>query len=421
MKPSSTDSRPSLFTRDFCLLFAANFIVVCIYFLLITTMAYYAVSSFGVGDSVAGLTASIFLVGGVVGRIVSARYAMHFGLRRIALVSLVVQLAMTLLYFASGLGIGFLVAVRFVHGFSFGIANTVVPAMAVEIFPENRIGEGTGYFMMSNSLGVGIGPLMSVFVALGMDYSILFVLCAVLSVGALASVLLVKPKDGATIVEERPRPKGHSGREPWTLRSIIDFSTVRLSVFMFLVAFSYSSLNSFTNSYANELGMAIFAPFVFLVYSVTLVITRPITGKLMDRFGENAVLYPSIASMAVGLALAACVQNPVMLLLCGVFMATGFGTCMSTGQAAVVKQTKENTALAISTFFLLCDAGCGIGPFLLGFIVTGAGYSAMYWQCAVVALVALVYYHFAHGRQARRSMEAETAACTPGGSESEGR
>lgn len=398
MDPSPTDNRPSLFTRDFCLLFAANFIVVCIYFLLITTMAYYAVSSFGIGDSVAGLTASIFLVGGVIGRVISARYSMYLGLRRIALISLAVQLAMTLLYFASGLGIGFLIAVRLVHGFAFGIANTVIPAMAVETFPPDRIGESTGYFMMSNSLGVGIGPLMSIFVTLGMDYSLLFAVCAALSVGAFVAVFSVRLK-GASSAGTAQRPP----LEPWSLRTIIDYSTVKLSVFMFLIAFSYSSLNSFANSYANELGMAVFAPFVFLVFSVTLVLTRPLAGKLMDRFGENAVLYPSIASMAVGLALAACVQNPVMLLLCGVFMATGFGTCMSTGQAVVVKQTKGNTALAISTFFLLCDAGCGIGPFFLGFVVTAAGYSAMYWQCAVVALLALVYYHFAHGASHFRS------------------
>lgn len=398
---SGKQCAPRLFTRDFCLLFAVNFIAVSVYFLLITTMAYYAVSSFGVGDAVAGLTASIFLVGGVMGRIVSARYGMHVGLRRIALISVAAQLVMTLLYFADGLGVGFLMGVRFVHGFTFGIINTVIPAMAVDTLPRDRLGEGTGYFMMSNSLGVGIGPLMSVLVALGMEYSVLFILCAVLSSVALVAMLSVRPAVSASSADRIAVAPSRPSLEPWSLRSIIDFSTVKLSAFMFLVAFSYSSLNSFINSYANQLDMAVFAPFVFLVYSVALVISRPLTGKLMDCFGENAVLYPSIASMAVGLVLAACVQNPAMLLLCGVFMATGFGTCMSTGQAAVVKQTKGNTALAISTFFLLCDAGCGIGPFFLGFIVAGAGYSAMYWQCAAVALGALAYYHFAHGVTAR--------------------
>lgn len=401
MAHSRTHTEPRLFTRDFCLLFAANLIITSIYFLLITTMAYYAVQAFGVGDATAGLTASIFLVGGVTGRIVSARFSARFGNKRMAIASLVLQLIMCLLYFANGLGIGFLIAVRLVHGFTFGISNTLVPAMAVETFPPDRIGEGTGYFMLSNSLGVGVGPLMSVLVAVGLDYTILFVISSVLAVVCLACTLLVKIPNAPAAREAQP--EGTPAKQRWSIRSLIDTSTVKLSVFMFLVAFSYSSLNSFLNSYANELDMAMFGPFVFLVYSVALLITRPITGKLMDRFGENAVLYPSIFSMAVGLALAACVQNPVMLLLCGVFMATGFGTCMSTGQAAAIKQTKNSTALAISTFFLLCDGGCGLGPLLLGFIVTAGGYRVMFWQCAIVALIALVYYHFAHGRTHKRA------------------
>ena len=126
-------------------------------------------------------------------------------------------------------------------------------------------------------------------------------------------------------------------------------------------------------------------------------------GRLQDRYGENSVLYPSIASMAVGLVLAAFASNPVMLLACGIFMATGFGTCMSVGQAAAIKlSTCRDASRTISTFFLLCDGGCGIGPFMLGFIVSGAGYPAMYLICAAIAVCAVIYYHFVHGRKQRR-------------------
>ena len=90
--------KPRIFTRDLCLLFAANLIVTSIYFLLITTMAYYAVQAFGVGDATAGLTASIFLVGGVIGRIASARFCTRVGSKHLAVVSLVVQLLCCWLY-----------------------------------------------------------------------------------------------------------------------------------------------------------------------------------------------------------------------------------------------------------------------------------------------------------------------------------
>lgn len=43
-----------IFTRTFALLFLANFVVVSVYFLLITTMATYAVRSFNADGAVQG-------------------------------------------------------------------------------------------------------------------------------------------------------------------------------------------------------------------------------------------------------------------------------------------------------------------------------------------------------------------------------
>lgn len=398
-----------IFTRDFVLLFVANFIVVAVYFLLMTTMAYYAVQAFACADSVAGLVASIFLVGGVLGRILSGRYAQYVGLKKIAVVALFVQLAMCVLYFFDGLGVGFLLAVRLIHGLSFGITNTVLPAMAVEALPRDRVGEGTGYFMLSSSLGTGIGPIMGLVVTAGIEYRVLFVICTALTVVAIASALVAHHARA-----ERPAKPGR-----FTWGSVLDLSTAKFSVFMFLVALSYSSLNSFLNSYAISMDMGMYAPLTFVVYSVMLVLTRPLTGKIMDRHGENAVLYPSIVSMAIGLMLAAVASNPAMLLSCGIFMALGFGTSMSVGQAAATRMTKSgNTTLAISTFFLLCDGGCGVGPFFWGLVVSAAGYRAMYVMCACVALVGVVYYHLAHGRKAKalreqRALEAVRAAGEP--------
>lgn len=387
-----------IFTRDFVLLFLSNLILTSVYFLLMTTMALYAEVAYGADGALAGTTASVFMVGGVIGRVVSGRYASYVGLKRMGVAALVVQLVACVLYLIDAqadVGIGVLIGIRVLHGLGFGVGNTVVPALAVERLPRERLGEGTGYFMLSQSLGCGVGPLLAILVVAGLDYSILFIVCTALAVVSLVVTLLVRTeRDGHAAPAPAPAKPG-----PFTLGSVIDLSTVRLSVFMFLVAFGYSSLNSYVNGYATELGMGVYAPFVFLTYAIVLVVTRPTTGRWMDERGESFVLYPSILSMALGLVLAANVVDPSMLVACGIFMATGFGTCMSVGQATATKLTRDgNTALAISTFFLLCDGGCAIGPIVLGFVVSAAGYRAMYWVAAGVALVALVYYYFAHGR-----------------------
>ena len=192
---------------------------------------------------------------------------------------------------------------------------------------------------------------------------------------------------------------------------MFDPATRAFSFYMFIVAFAYSSINSFVDAFSASIGLAGWAAVLFLAYAIALVLVRPPLGRLQDRKGENAVLYPSIACMAVGTLLCtACsaLPSPALLVLVGVFAALGFGTCMSSGLAVVGRLSGGSKAApGIATFYLLCDFGCGIGPFLLGAIVGSFGYPTMYLTCAVVSLAGLVYYHVSHGRKQGAVNEAE--------------
>lgn len=380
--------------KDFILLFVANLMVTATYFLLMTTMARYAAVTYESSGPAAGLAASIFLIGGVLGRVVSGRFANRVGNKRLTIASALVMLASCVLYFASPVSFALLLAVRLVHGLAFGTAGTIMPAMAVVRFPKEHMGEGTGVFMLSTSLGTGVGPLVGLLVTAGLDYNLMFAAVSLMATVALLCAACV------TTGEYDPERAAIDQATAFTWRSFVDPGTLRIAVFMFVVAFSYSSINSFLNNYAVELGLEFFAPFTFLVYAVGNLVFRPLCGRLMDRRGENFVLYPSIASMVAGLVLCAFVQGPVGILLVGVFMATGFGTCMSTGQAVVTKRVDPSmAALAIGTFFIMCDSGCGLGPVFLGAIAESVGFRGMYLTAAAICLIGLAYYHFAHGRR----------------------
>ena len=389
-------SARSFFTRDFCLLFVANFVVVGVYFLLVTTMAAYALGAYdGCTNSQAGLAASIFLIGGVLGRIACGRYADYIGLRVLTIISLGITVASCLAYLVSGFSLAFLMVVRLIHGVAFGVANTTLPAIVAKTLPASRLGEGTGYFMLSNSLALGIGPMVGLLVTAGMDYQVVFMVCLVAAVIALVCMIATKVKSDAPT---RVKP----GR--FTISSFLDPKAARFSIFMFLVGIAYASINTYLNSYAGTLGLSAFSPFTFLTYSIVLLISRPLTGKLMDRKGENAVLYLSIACHVITFLLAAFACNGVMLIAVGIFMALGFGTCMSVGQAVCVKLLgQDRSTIAVGTFFFLCDAGCGIAPFFWGLIITALGYQHLYLVCAGVAVVALAYYHIEHGRNVKKA------------------
>ncbi|WP_153945115.1 MFS transporter, partial [Acinetobacter baumannii] len=54
----------------------------------------------------------------------------------------------------------FLLALRFVHGISFGVVTTATGAIASDLVPEERKGEGIGYFAMSMNLAMVLGPFI---------------------------------------------------------------------------------------------------------------------------------------------------------------------------------------------------------------------------------------------------------------------
>ena len=248
--------------------------------------------------------------------------------------------------------------------------------------------------MLSTSLGTAVGPLVGLLIAAGLDYNVMFFAVTLMAVVTFVCAVFV------TSGAYDPKAAARDRAQAFTWRSFVDPASAIIAVFICIVAFSYSSINSFLNSYSVELGLEFYAPFTFLVYAIGNLVMRPVCGRLMDRRGENAVLYPSIAAMVAGLVLCAFVQGPVSMLAVGVFMAAGFGTCMSTGQAVVTKRIDTSkTALGIGTFFIMCDGGCGIGPVCLGALIEPLGYRGMYLVAAAVCALALVYYHFAHGRK----------------------
>ncbi|MBQ9001679.1 MAG: MFS transporter, partial [Eggerthellaceae bacterium] len=195
-----------------------------------------------------------------------------------------------------------------------------------------------------------------------------------------------------------------SALPPFKPSLVLDPATRKFSFFMFLVALSYSSVNSFVDAYTARIGLEGWSAAVFLVYAVMLVLVRPPAGKLQDRLGENAVLYPSISCMALAaLTCAACTYfpTPALLVVVGIFIALGFGTSMSAGIAVVGRMSGGTKAApGIATFYLLCDFGCGIGPLLLGLVIGSFGYVGMYLTCSIIALIGVAYYHFSHGRHA---------------------
>ena len=75
-----------------------QFFVALNFFCLMVTTSRYAIDRFGSSPSVAGLAASIFVVGGLATRLVIGKWLERIGRKNTLYIGLVVSLAMTLLF-----------------------------------------------------------------------------------------------------------------------------------------------------------------------------------------------------------------------------------------------------------------------------------------------------------------------------------
>ncbi|WP_433123576.1 MFS transporter [Arthrobacter koreensis] len=385
-----------LWTRAFSLAIAVNFFMSLVFYLLMTSMALYAVERFGASDTAAGLTAGSFVLGALAARIFAGKFLDFVGRRRMLLVGLLLYTVAALFYIPAG-SLGVLITIRILHGAAFGLASTAISASVMSLIPVGRRGEGTGYFGISATLATAVGPFLAVLLVDRAGYSVLYLVTAVSAASALLVALALK-------LPERTLSAAETAAK-WRMRPS-DFFEPRAAAVasvMLVAGVAYSGVLTFLNSYAQEKDMVAAASAFFLIYAGIVLISRFVVGRLQDSKGDNAVVYPILASFAVGLGLLAWAPNTAVLALAGAFVGMGFGALMPTAQAiAVTVAPDHRIGIATSTFFLLLDAGIGLGPFLLGLLIPLTGFSGMYAVLAAVVAAAMVLYHFVHGRRARR-------------------
>lgn len=382
-----------LWTKGFVLAIVTNLFLSMVFYLLMTTMALYAVEEFAASDSAAGLASGSFVMGALVARIFAGKFLDFVGRRRLLVTSLAVFVVLSLLYIPAS-SLGLLLAVRLLHGAAFGAASTSISASVMALIPINRRGEGTGYFGISTTLATAVGPFLAVLLVDSVSYRALFLFAAACAAVALVLSLVLR------LPERIPSPEEMKNKWRMHLTDILDPSALPIASVMFIAGAAYAGILSFLNSYAQTEHMVLGASLFFVVYAGVVLVSRLFVGRIQDRHGDNAVVYPTLVSFAVGLGLLAYAPNDLLMALAGVFVGFGFGALMPCAQAiAVTMAAPHRIGLATSTFFILMDAGVGLGPLLLGMLLPVSGFHGMYWVLAAVLLANTVLYHFVHGRK----------------------
>lgn len=385
-------TRPALWTKNFIILSSINFFLTLMFFLLNATIVLYAIDEFDATASKGGLVAGIFIIGTLLGRLITGLIMQSTGPKRILTIGLTFFTLTTLLYFID-YGITFLILTRFIHGFTLGIASTVIGTVVVFSLPASRKGEGIGYFSMAATLATGIGPFIGLYMTQHSGFDTIFSFCLLLGIVSLATAFFYN----APILKKTETKRV---KFEFKLSSFIEPRALPISVIILLLAFCFSSILTYISIYAIEIDLGETASFFFVAYGAAVFISRLFTGRLMDKKGANVIMYPAFIIFGVGMFLLSSANNSGTFLLAAALIGLGFGNLQSASQVIAVNSVASNrVGIATATFLIFFEAGAGFGPYLLGLVIPATGYSVLYSILGIIGVATSVLYYYMHGKK----------------------
>ena len=375
-----------LFNKGFLTITIINFIVYLVYYLMMVIIAVVAHDQLHASFGQAGLASGIYIIGTLIARLIMGKELELIGRKRVARWGVILYLITTIAYLAVPT-IAVLDGVRLLNGFAYGMTSTALNAIVTEFIPEKRKGEGINYYGLSTSLAAAIGPFIGLLLLNATSFQFIVILSAILIGISMVALFAVKINNVTLSAAHLAELKS------WKVSSFIEFKVLLIAGIGFLMGLSYSSVLAFLASYAETLHLVAISSFFFVVYAGIVTLTRPMSGRIFDRFGENYVMYPSYLFLAFGLVILAFAHNGFVLLLSGAFIGLGYGTFMSNGQAVTLKLvTSHRIGIALSTYFIGLDLGLGVGPYVLGALHNSLSFRELYLVSAVIPIVSAILY-----------------------------
>lgn len=386
------DTKEPLLSWNFLTAILINLAITTSFFILVTGMAVYAATEFNAGETASGFAASAFVIGALLARIFAGKYVNTLGRKRI-MVSCLGLFALAGLGYLTVDSFELLLVLRVIHGITLGFGQTALTAAVFDIIPRTRRGEGSGYYLLANSLPPALGPLLSI--QLSQQFGFEGVFIAVTLISALAFIC------ACFINTPEVKRRGASWRERLRLRpsDIIEPRAFSIAVVATLMGLTFSSVMTFLNGYAQSMDMTDAASMYFVVYSATMLITRLFMGKVQDRYGDNLVIFPALIAFSISMGLLAWSPNQTVMIIAGVLAGFGFGSLLPAIQAIIASKLRTHRiSIGISTFFIMMDLGFGLAPLLLGPVLEAWGYHVMYSCCTAVVVLTILLYWFMHGK-----------------------
>ncbi|PWU68135.1 MFS transporter [Gracilibacillus dipsosauri] len=372
-------TKEKIWTKNFISISLVNLFVFTTFYALLTTLPLYVMEEWGVTEAKGGLVVTVMLLAAIVIRPLSGNILSRFGKRKMLILT-VILFALSVIVYVFIQNFTGLLVLRFWHGIPFAILTTATSALAADIVPKTRRGEGLGYFTMSMNLAIVIGPFLGLTLTQFVTYKTMVIILNIFTIISVFLALLVKDHHKASKDIEMKEEKL---TKKLSLQDLFEKNALSTSFIGLLISFAYSSIISYISVYANDLGLSSASSYFFLVFALMMLISRPYLGRWFDTYGALPVIIPCMILFALGFVGLSLSTTATLFLISAGVIGIGYGSLLPFMLSVVVERSPSHrSGHATATFFTLYDSGIALGSFLLGIIVAHTGFVNLFFLLA---------------------------------------
>ena len=373
-------AKSTIWTKDFIFLCLSYLFLGIAFYSLIPVLPDFITNEIKANKTYVGIIMSMYTISALAIRPFTGMALDSWGRKYIYLISF--------LFFALMFG-GYVIAttvvslaiVRFLHGLAWGTTSTSSSTIAVDLIPKEKRGEGIGYYGLTTTLGMALGPFIGETIYEKYSHDVLFISVGIVClVGFLLAQLIRYPKF----------EKKQSSKFNWS--GLISKKAIPVSICMFILMITYGALVVYVVLFGKEIGIAKAGSF-FFVFSVGIVISRIVSGKVFDKFGPSLIIAVGVSLLILGFLILALSQNITTYLISAILLGLAIGIVMPIFQAMANNLVDPHQrGAANSTLFTALDLGITAGTILFGILSDKIKMSGAYLVCSVISLFGLLLF-----------------------------
>lgn len=364
--------KDKLWTSSFISACIGNFLLFFAFYLLVPILPLYLIEEFHTSKLMVGVILSSYTLAALLIRPVSGFILDIFYRKPIYLGAYLLFVISFVGYPLANLVSTFLF-IRVLHGFTFGFVTTAANSFIIDIMPASRRGEGLGYFGISNTLSMAVGPMTSLYMHDYYSFDIIFY--TAIASGFLGLIFALQIKSTNTV--------DRTVKQPMTFDRFFLFKGFKAGLCLLLMGIPYGMLVTYIAIYGKELGIHSGVGVFFTLMAIGLIASRVFAGKLVDK-GKlvQVVNAGTMICLLTMLALAGLNQldseyNLLIVLLfytISLLLGVGYGLLFPAYNTLFVNLAPNNRrATASSTYMTSWDIGIGIGLISGGWLADSAG------------------------------------------------